>query len=68
MNKEQVLIKEIHDAFDAAEDVLLKEAEETTEANKVDTSRVKEMVRLGFVNAKGVQEASAKMKTAIEAK
>lgn len=71
MDKEQLVIQEIHTAFDVAEDLLLKEAEETTDANRVtedERAHVRKMVKLGFVNAEGVQEASQKMKTAIKNK
>jgi len=65
MGKEQVIIQQIHDAFDGAQDTLLKEAEEITKENLVDnTSHIKKMVELGFTSSKKVQEASKKMEAA----
>ena len=67
MNKAQELVQEIHDAFDNAQDVLLEEAREIISKNKVrDTDHVKRMAELGFVNSKVVQEASKKLKKAVE--
>jgi len=71
MDKEQLVIQEIHNAFDNAQDLLLEEAEVTLEANKVteaDKDHVKKMVALGFVNAEGVQETSQKLKAAVKNK
>ena len=69
MNKEQLVIQQIHNAFDGAQDLLLEEAEVTLEANMVDdTDHIKQLVELGFTNSKQVTEASAKMATATENK
>jgi len=67
MKKEQVLIQEIHDAFDNAQDVLLEEAREIINANIVeDVEHIKKMSKLGFKNSKVVKEASEKLQRAVD--
>jgi DNA-binding MarR family transcriptional regulator len=65
--KAQELVQEIHNAFDNAQDVLLKEAREIINANKVSNApHVKKMEELGFVNSKVVKKASARLRKAVE--
>ena len=63
MNK---LVQEIHDAFDNAQDELLVEAVEIINNNKVEnTEHIKQLMDLGFKNAKVVQDASKKLQLAV---
>jgi len=67
MKKEQVLVQEIHNAFDNAEDVLLEQAHEIIESNHItDTSHITKMVEAGFRNAKIVEETNQRLKVAVK--
>ena len=64
--KEQVLIQEIHDAFDNAEDLLMEQAHEFIEGNRVtNATHVKKMVEAGFKNSKVVRDANERLNVAV---
>jgi hypothetical protein len=64
--KERTIVEEIHAEFDNAQDALLKEAKEIIKQNRVeDTTHVKKMHDLGFVNSKAVTDAKKKLDSAL---
>jgi len=66
MKKEQTIVEQIHAEFDEAQDVLLKEAKEIIKQNRVeDTTHVKKMHDLGFVNSEAVTNAKKKLDSAM---
>lgn len=67
MKKEQLLVQEIHSAFDTAQDLLLEQAKEITNANVVSNAdHVAKMKELGFVNSNVVKEAEEKHGVIVE--